>query len=252
MPRERSGRNHATKPSSAGVEPPCCPRRGRERGAGEGPYLGPGSSGGVAAPMTSPASGGRAGKRQRLSSAWTRRARCGRPGAVIGPMSHVVWPAGEPLRPAQPLTCAPRFAQRPRERDSRLPEPGLGCRTHRRRKSRSSASDPRYSGCQAAGAAKLWCRLFRRAAGRGELPQIRRESGRYVNALPGEETSPSSPVNLGFVSSRVLAIAAYTWCVQFACFLWDRWERAQTLVGREFPGKLHTLICTLRTAVGVQ
>lgn len=51
------------------------PRRGPTRGAGDRPYLGPGSGGGcgsgggVAAPMASPASGGRAGKHQRLSAA---------------------------------------------------------------------------------------------------------------------------------------------------------------------------------------
>lgn len=53
------------------------PRRGPTRGAGDRPYLRPGggggggcgSCGGVAAPMASPASGGRAGKHQRLSAA---------------------------------------------------------------------------------------------------------------------------------------------------------------------------------------
>lgn len=57
----RNRGNKATKPNSAGIKPSSSPRQSPTRGAEDGPYLGPGGGGGVAAPMASLASGGRAG-----------------------------------------------------------------------------------------------------------------------------------------------------------------------------------------------
>ena len=129
------------------------------------------------------------------------------PAPSLGP--RVTWPG---LRaslqgPRNPLPALPAPLQRaPRARlltpHTPAPEPRLASGAHPSRKSRSSASDRRHSGCMPAARSlgeTFWCLLYRHAAGRGELPKMRDVSEEIHKCTPWQtDVSPLLPVNLWF------------------------------------------------------
>ncbi|XP_059743876.1 uncharacterized protein [Bos taurus] len=122
----------------------------------------------------------------------------------LGP--RVTWPGRraslQGLR--NPLPALPAPLQRaPRARlltpHTPAPEPRLASGAHPSRKSRSSASDRRHSGCMPAARSlgeTFWCLLYRHAAGRGELPKMRDEHKRRQPSSSQGELYHHSPAML--------------------------------------------------------
>lgn len=164
MTRESRG-NNATQPKSQKSASASSPRRRPTRRARDGPYLGPASGGGgVAVPMASPASGGRAGKHQRLSAGAPVELAAAAQARSLGP--RVTWPGLGRASPAR-VTLYPRAPRRAAPAlGAPLPTPaaGAGLRAQRSRKSRRSAPGRPHPGLRACprlvGAGKLWRAYF--------------------------------------------------------------------------------------------
>ncbi|XP_070646836.1 uncharacterized protein [Bos indicus] len=126
------------------------------------------------------------------------------PAPSLGP--RVTWPGRRASLqgPRNPLPALPAPLQRaPRARlltpHTSAPEPTLASGAHPSRKSRSSASDRRHSGCMPAARSlgeTFWCLLYRHAAGRGELPKMRDEHKRRQPSSSQGELYHHSPAML--------------------------------------------------------
>lgn len=189
--RKRSRGKDATEPSSAAGSP-SPPRGGPDARGTDGPTWGGGGGGGVSAPMASRASGGRAGKHQRLHGA--RSARSCRPGAVIGPAHHVAGPGrASPARVTLYLRAPRRWA--PPEVPWLHPRRALGPRgptpTPRSRRRPSGRTEAKSAGAPPLSTRTGWHASLRPQletfsvlmSGEGSFPGMGTEVGRQIHAL---------------------------------------------------------------------